>query len=1157
MATLRELGRGATSRVELARLEDSHGEWPSGALVAVKRLLPEVRDDRRARRALVEEVEAASDARDPSLVRALFAGEDDDGPFAVLEYVSGNDLRTELEARRLFSELEVRAMGCEIAGALAALHRAGRVHGDLKPENVRLDDEGRAVLVDLGFARRADGDHGTETPGTLAYLAPEVARGGPPSPAADAFALGVLVFELLTGEHPFMGDIRGARTLADTGAADVEAYYARLFAGRLDPPSRHVPDVSPFMDRLVLETLSPAPGARPSADDLARHLHEGERSVFWHERVEQVRRGKPLLPPVPPLLPLVGRERELATLDTAYTVLSPETGPDGASGCAVWITGVAGAGKSRLLREFASRARTSQRPPLYLYARASKRREARPLGTLLTLLRRWLALPIGEQPTDRELAALARTLPPREADTLAAALGPSGGELTPYVSAALAQWLSALAAVRPLLVFVDDLHAAGDATLAALGLFARELDSREAMLVLGLRSDEPVARKKGHANLYSRLRDLAVRRRAVPLFELELGPIDEDAVRAAVEARFHPSEPRLLLARVLHERSLGNPALLAEILAGLATDDQIHPTSTSDGRWKSSISPDEIPFPESLERAIVERYARLDPEERGWLERLAVLGGSFDPDLVARAFGADPGASLARLVERGLLARVGGQFRFEGPALRETIYASIPREDRSRLHAGISDALEAETSGSNWDDVFQRAFHLRRAGRHRELVELLAPLLPDMPGLGQPERILRLARWSLDAIERAGDVGPEQRLEILETAADAANRLGRRRDEREFLDRMVALPLDLDSQPALAARVYLAHGRLAHGRGDLGLARGWLQNASELAELAGRDDLRCDALRRLAFSHALVGSLEEALAAADSAFALAPDARRRAFSALARAQVLVLQNDVEDALAALAIAQEELGDRDEHGLLGARAAIDMLRARVFRSTGRHARALGAASRAVRRARQAGDRRLEVEASARLGGLLIDLDRPDEAETHLRDALYLAREIEDRAGAVLAQTWLGILMWERDDQGARAAIEAAAELAEEIGHRRVVAVALALRARVFLAGGKATAALDDSARAMELLDRLGAELSDRIVIAGTHVRVLRAGGREREARTALRELKHAIREGYRAIEDGELRRSQRHYAGQLLEAVLSAEGPLYPPTSADP
>jgi tetratricopeptide (TPR) repeat protein len=207
--------------------------------------------------------------------------------------------------------------------------------------------------------------------------------------------------------------------------------------------------------------------------------------------------------------------------------------------------------------------------------------------------------------------------------------------------------------------------------------------------------------------------------------------------------------------------------------------------------------------------------------------------------------------------------------------------------------------------------------------------------------------------------------------------------------------------------------------------------------------------------------------------------------------------------------------------------------------------------LASASRAVRLARVAGERRLEAEATARLGGMLVDLDRPEEAEARLREALLLAEEIEDRRGQALARLFLGVLLWENGDREASAMLARAAELAVEMGLNRVEAVSLAIHARIDRAAGDIDAALRSVERAVQLLKKYGAELGDRIVILGTHALVLRSAQRVGDAAALERRLRDRLRRDSARIRSPLLRLRHGRAALRLLEAVLSPDGPVYP------
>jgi len=509
---------------------------------------------------------------------------------------------------------------------------------------------------------------------------------------------------------------------------------------------------------------------------------------------------------------------------------------------------------------------------------------------------------------------------------------------------------------------------------------------------------------------------------------------------------------------------------------------------------------------------------------------------------------------LARLTRLGWIVAAGDRYRFARPALREAIYRSLSPARRRRLHAAAAHGFAplVERPEPSAEELFQRAFHLRAAGETEELAELVLSLVRTQRRRASARRLFTLAEWGLSALEHAGtaEERDQKRLELLEVAADAADRLGLRDEQRVLLDTMSDTELDLTRHPAEGARLYLLHGRFAASTGQYGLARGMFRNAVQLAEAAGDGDLTSQAHRRLAHVQSQIGEFEEANRHAATALRLALGANQVAVAHLAVAHLQVLEDQPEDGLASISEALEALRGADEVRL-GVIAYAQLLRARCLRSLGQGQRALGSVRRAIRLARRAGERRLETEARARFGGLLLDQDLPEEAEAQLRDALLTADEIEDRRGQVLAGLWLGLLLWEEDDGEARAMIEQGIDRAENIAFYRAESFGQALLARVCRAEGDLTGADATSERAVALQVRHGAELGDRIAVSATRTLVLRSLGRDREAKAALRELEQTIARGNKSIRDAELRRSQRAYAKRLQAAALSADGPVYP------
>ena len=143
----------------------------------------------------------------PSLVTVYDAGDDDGQPYLVMQLVEGDTLAQELARGPLGPDRAAR-YGAALADALAYVHAQGFVHRDVKPANVLIAGDGRVHLADFGIARLVDSAHVTKTGdvlGTPAYFAPEQVSGGPVGPAADVYALGVMVLECLTGKRPFEG----------------------------------------------------------------------------------------------------------------------------------------------------------------------------------------------------------------------------------------------------------------------------------------------------------------------------------------------------------------------------------------------------------------------------------------------------------------------------------------------------------------------------------------------------------------------------------------------------------------------------------------------------------------------------------------------------------------------------------------------------------------------------------------------------------------------------------------------------------------------------------------------------------------------------------------------------------------------------------------
>ncbi len=198
-----KLGSGGMSTVYLAR-DETLERW-----VAAKVLHREISDQPDQIERFRREARAVAQVSHPNVVAVIDAGEDGGRPYIVFEYVDGETLKERIDRLGRLPLDEAAAYGIEVGRGLAAAHARRLVHRDVKPQNVLIDADGRAKVTDFGIARELEQDGLTKTGrvlGTTDYVSPEQAMGQPVDSRSDIYSLGVLLYEMLTGEVPFQAD---------------------------------------------------------------------------------------------------------------------------------------------------------------------------------------------------------------------------------------------------------------------------------------------------------------------------------------------------------------------------------------------------------------------------------------------------------------------------------------------------------------------------------------------------------------------------------------------------------------------------------------------------------------------------------------------------------------------------------------------------------------------------------------------------------------------------------------------------------------------------------------------------------------------------------------------------------------------------------------
>ena len=276
--------------------------------VAVKILRPHYAEQDGSTSRFEREAQAAAQVNHPNVVQVHDYGRDDDHVFIVMHYVSGPTLGEYVRGQNRLSAAEIVRIVSQVLDGLGAIHQAGIVHRDIKPHNILLEKDLTPKLTDFGVAYFAPALSLTQTGttiGTAAYMAPEQATGEKLGPQADLYAVGIVLYELLTGQLPF------------SGPSPVQVMYQHVNEPPAPPRSINR-EISPPLDAVILRALAKRPADRyPDAESMRLALVNAgidTQEIFVVPPVDYANQptaaNRTTPPPVPPRRPPVARRDE-------------------------------------------------------------------------------------------------------------------------------------------------------------------------------------------------------------------------------------------------------------------------------------------------------------------------------------------------------------------------------------------------------------------------------------------------------------------------------------------------------------------------------------------------------------------------------------------------------------------------------------------------------------------------------------------------------------------------------------------------------------------------------------------------------------------------------------------------------------------------------
>ena len=748
-----ELGRGGMGKVYKVLDREIKEE------VALKLLNPDVAADQKTIERFRNELRLARKITHKNVCRMHDINREKETYFITMEFVAGEDLKTVIIKKGRLSEKETISLAKQVCEGLAEAHRLGVVHRDLKPQNIMVDGDGNARIMDFGIARSQETKGMTEEGliiGTPDYMSPEQVEGREADERSDIYSMGVILYEMVTGKVPFAG--KTALSIAFKHKTEIP----------LDP-REHNEQLSEALASVILRCLEKG---RENRYQRAEELLAGLRGIE-----EGIATTSVLRKPEPPGF-LIEVKEEVPAKRAAFVARNREMMELGKSleaalsdkGQVLFITGESGSGKTALLQEFSSRAQEANPD---LVAAGGKCNAHTGIGDpyfpfieimgFLTgdvetkwaagavsresALRLWNLLPLSvsalidkgqdlinifvpgaslvsrsELFTGGRIEALAglKKIVERKSSLPADSTLQQSNLFEQYTRV-----VQAISRERPLLLILDDLQWVDAGSASLLFHLCRRISGNRILILGAFRPSEiNLGRREERHPLEQTLHEF---KRDFGDIEIEVGKAEE---RQFVDELID-SEPNRLdheFRNALYRQTKGHPLFTVELLRTMQERGAL--IKDREGRWVEGPEFNWDTLPARVDAVIEERISRLSEKLREMLTIASVEGEEFTAEVVARVQEAEL-FSLVRLLSselerrHHLVAAKGirqlerqrlSLYLFQHILFQRYLYNSLDAVERAHLHEQVGNILEGLYGKQTEEISVQLARHFLEAG---------------------------------------------------------------------------------------------------------------------------------------------------------------------------------------------------------------------------------------------------------------------------------------------------------------------------------------------------------------------------------------------------------------------------------------------------------